>query len=68
MFDAYLKDNNTGIYATTASDVDEPSYPFYCPNSPDPLPFGISVCIGDLYSITWMEDRYTMFYFFNFKN
>ncbi|WJX87123.1 legumain [Trifolium repens] len=56
MFDAYLKDNNTGIYATTASDVDEPSYPFYCPNSPDPLPFGISVCIGDLYSITWMED------------
>ncbi|KAK2407251.1 vacuolar-processing enzyme [Trifolium repens] len=52
MFDAYLKDNNT----------DEPSYPFYCPNSPDPLPFGISVCIGDLYSITWMEDRADLSY------
>ncbi|KAK7310730.1 hypothetical protein RJT34_08425 [Clitoria ternatea] len=48
------------IYATTASNATESSSPTYCPRPPAkhaPLP-EYTTCLGDLYSVTWMEDRY----------
>ena len=37
------------IYATTAADPDESSWGTYCENS-------MHNCLGDEYSIHWMED------------
>ena len=46
------------VYATTASGAEENSYGTYCPGmEPSPPPEYIT-CLGDLYSIAWMEDRY----------
>jgi len=50
MFKDVLKPN-INIYATTASDFDESSYGCYCDDDPDR-----DTCLGDLYSINWMED------------
>nr|ALL55652.1 asparaginyl endopeptidase [Clitoria ternatea] len=46
------------IYATTASNATESSSPTYCPRPPaEHAPFPeYTTCLGDLYSITWMED------------
>ncbi|KAK9742043.1 hypothetical protein RND81_03G144900 [Saponaria officinalis] len=38
--------NNLNIYVTTASNPDESSWATYCPGA----------CLGDLYSVAWMED------------
>lgn len=55
MFDGLLpKDWN--IYATTASNPDESSWATYCPGSDDPPPSDYETCLGDLYSVAWMED------------
>ncbi|GJY46329.1 vacuolar-processing enzyme-like protein [Tanacetum coccineum] len=44
------------IYATTASGPDENSWGTYCPGeSPSPPP-EYDTCLGDLYSVAWMED------------
>jgi legumain len=45
-----------GIYATTASNAKESSWGTYC--SPDDKVDGKSInsCLGDLYSVKWMED------------
>lgn len=49
------------VYATTASGAEENSYGTYCPGmEPSPPPEYIT-CLGDLYSIAWMEDRYIDF-------
>jgi legumain len=44
------------IYATTASNEKESSWGTYC--SPDDMVDGTSIrsCLGDLYSVSWMED------------
>jgi len=44
------------IYATTASNAKESSWGTYC--SPDDMVDGVQVksCLGDLYSVSWMED------------
>ncbi|KAF8007652.1 hypothetical protein BT93_K1600 [Corymbia citriodora subsp. variegata] len=45
------------IYATTASNAEESSYAYYCPgDSTDGDPSKYDTCLGDLYSIAWMED------------
>ncbi|KAI4369722.1 hypothetical protein MLD38_018136 [Melastoma candidum] len=52
-----LLPNNINIYATTASNPEESSYGYYCPGDddhPDVSKYG--TCLGDLYSISWMED------------
>ncbi|KAI4365354.1 hypothetical protein MLD38_021346 [Melastoma candidum] len=52
-----LLPNNINIYATTASNPVENSYGYYCPGDydhPDVSKYG--TCLGDLYSISWMED------------
>ncbi|KAI8566978.1 hypothetical protein RHMOL_Rhmol02G0085500 [Rhododendron molle] len=44
------------IYATTASNAEESSWGTYCPEEyPSPLE-EYETCLGDLYSIAWMED------------
>ncbi|XP_057957454.1 vacuolar-processing enzyme-like [Malania oleifera] len=44
------------IYATTASNAVESSWGTYCPGeSPSPPP-EYDTCLGDLYSVAWMED------------
>ncbi|XP_010244352.1 PREDICTED: vacuolar-processing enzyme-like [Nelumbo nucifera] len=45
------------IYATTASNADESSWGTYCPGEfTDPPPPEYETCLGDLYSVAWMED------------
>ncbi|GJT14889.1 vacuolar-processing enzyme [Tanacetum coccineum] len=47
------------VYATTASGAEENSYGTYCPGmEPSPPPEYIT-CLGDLYSVAWMEDSQT---------
>jgi len=55
MFDGLLPDEYN-IYATTASNPDESSWGTYCP--PDDMVNGVAIgsCLGDLYSVNWMED------------
>lgn len=55
MFDGILaKDIN--VYAVTASNPDESSWGTYCP--PDDKVNGVEInsCLGDLFSVNWMED------------
>jgi len=55
MFEGLLADN-LNIYATTAANAKESSYGVYC--SPDDVVNGkhVGSCLGDLYSVSWMED------------
>jgi len=55
MFENILP-SNINIYATSASNSDESSWGTYCP--PDDFVNGVEInsCLGDLYSINWMED------------
>ncbi|RDX61117.1 hypothetical protein CR513_60680, partial [Mucuna pruriens] len=50
------EDINT--YATTASNAEEVSFGTYCPGDDPSPPPEHTTCLGDLYSIAWMEDRY----------
>lgn len=47
IFDGLLP-KDIGIYATTAANPSESSWGYYCSHIN---------CLGDLYSIGWMEDR-----------
>ncbi|KAF6139693.1 hypothetical protein GIB67_002498 [Kingdonia uniflora] len=44
------------IYATTASNAVESSWGYYCPGEYPSLPSEYDTCLGDLYSIAWLED------------
>ncbi|KAI3691666.1 hypothetical protein L6452_31467 [Arctium lappa] len=44
------------IYVTTSTNMYQTSYATYCPGTNPPPPAGFDVCIGDLYSISWLED------------
>ncbi|MCL7049190.1 hypothetical protein MKW94_028458, partial [Papaver nudicaule] len=61
MFEGLLKPG-MNIYATTASNATENSYALYCPGEEPNLPIGYDTCLGDLYSINWMEhsEKYNM--------
>lgn len=55
MFEGLLADD-LSVYAVTASNAVESSWGYYCPGmSPAPGPEW-STCLGDLFSIAWMED------------
>ncbi|KAL5551103.1 hypothetical protein UlMin_001279 [Ulmus minor] len=47
------------IYATTASNAQENSWGFYCPGMEPAPPAGYDTCLGDLYSVSWLEDSET---------
>lgn len=55
MFEGLL-DPSLNIYVTTASNAEESSWGTYCP--PDDMINGkaINSCLGDLYSVNWMEN------------
>jgi legumain len=55
MFDGLLP-ANWNIYATTAANPDESSWGTYCP--PQDMVNGVEInsCLGDLYSVNWMEN------------
>ncbi|XP_015084025.1 vacuolar-processing enzyme-like [Solanum pennellii] len=63
MFDGILP-KGLNIYATTASKPDENSFATYCGDGtpdhpcfgPCSLPEFKGICLGDLYSVAWMED------------
>ncbi|KAK1266352.1 hypothetical protein QJS04_geneDACA002519 [Acorus gramineus] len=44
------------IYATTASNAEESSWGTYCPGDTPGPPPEFDTCLGDLYSVAWMED------------
>lgn len=44
------------IYVTTASNAQESSWGTYCPGMDNPPPPEFGTCLGDLYSVAWMED------------
>ncbi|KAI8524548.1 hypothetical protein RHMOL_Rhmol13G0158100 [Rhododendron molle] len=43
------------IYATTASNAEESSWGTYCPGEYPSPPEEYETCLGDLYSVAWME-------------
>ncbi|KAJ0986572.1 hypothetical protein J5N97_004928 [Dioscorea zingiberensis] len=49
-----LLPENINIYATTASNAAEDSFATYCPAGNGPSKY--TTCLGDLYSVSWMED------------
>lgn len=53
-----LLPNDINVYATTASNADESSWGTYCPGEYPSPPPEYDTCLGDLYSVAWMEDRY----------
>ncbi|XP_062184109.1 vacuolar-processing enzyme beta-isozyme 1-like [Phragmites australis] len=54
-----LLPEDLNIYVTTASNAVENSWGTYCPGmEPSPPPEYIT-CLGDLYSVSWMEDSET---------
>lgn len=55
MFEGILP-SNTNIYAVTAANAFESSWGTYCP--PDDMVNGVEInsCLGDLFSVNWMED------------
>ncbi|KAJ8770846.1 hypothetical protein K2173_021761 [Erythroxylum novogranatense] len=55
MFEGLLP-SNINIYAMTASNKDESSYATYCPGEHPGPPAKYDTCLGDLFSVAWMED------------
>lgn len=54
------------IYVQTASNADESSFATYC-NGMEESPPDAFPCLGDLYSVAWMEDRFLSLSFFFFS-
>ncbi|GLJ05324.1 hypothetical protein SUGI_0016090 [Cryptomeria japonica] len=54
-----LLPKNLNIYATTAASADENSWGTYCPGMEPSPPSEYDTCLGDLYSVAWMEDSET---------
>ena len=52
-----LLPSNIHVYATTASNAIESSWGTYCPGMDPAPPAEYMTCLGDLYSVAWMEDR-----------
>ncbi|KAG0456301.1 hypothetical protein HPP92_024089, partial [Vanilla planifolia] len=51
-----LLPEDINIYATTATNFYELSWATYCPGSSG-VPLAYKTCLGDLYSVSWLEDR-----------
>ncbi|XP_023755331.1 vacuolar-processing enzyme [Lactuca sativa] len=51
-----LLPEDMNIYVTTASNANESSWGTYCPDMTPPPPPEFHTCLGDLYSISWMEN------------
>jgi legumain len=52
-----LLPSDISVYATTASNAEESSWGTYCPGDDHDAPAAeFDTCLGDLYSVAWMED------------
>ncbi|XP_048530452.1 vacuolar-processing enzyme-like [Triticum urartu] len=52
-----LLPGNISVYATTAANAEESSWGTYCPGDDEGAPPPeYDTCLGDLYSVAWMED------------
>jgi legumain len=51
-----LLPSNINVFATTAADATEPSWGTYCPPNDKVNGKAMNTCLGDLYSVNWMED------------
>ncbi|KAG6468444.1 hypothetical protein ZIOFF_073129 [Zingiber officinale] len=51
-----LMPEDPNVYVTTASNAVESSWGTYCPGMDPPPPPEYMTCLGDLYSVAWMED------------
>lgn len=57
MFEGLLK-TNLNIYAVTASSAEESSSGIYCGYTYPPSPPEYNgLCLGDEFSVSWLEDR-----------
>lgn len=54
MFDTL--DDNMGIYALSASNERESSWGTYCSPNDEVNGYSMDTCLGDLFSVNWMED------------
>ncbi|XP_064937427.1 vacuolar-processing enzyme-like [Musa acuminata AAA Group] len=52
-----LMPEDFNIYVTTPSNSVESSWGTYCPGMDPPPPPEFFICLGDLYSVVWTEDR-----------
>ena len=51
-----LLPTDINVFATTAADATEPSWGTYCPPNDKVNGHNMNTCLGDLYSVNWMED------------
>lgn len=56
IFEGLLSDG-LAIYATTASNAQESSWGTYCPGMVPSPPPEFNTCLGDLYSVAFLENR-----------
>ena len=56
IFEGLLSDA-LNIYATTASNARESSWGTYCPGMTPAPPPEFNTCLGDLYSVAFLENR-----------
>ena len=56
IFQGLLSDSSN-IYATTAANAYESSWGTYCPGMEPSPPPEFSTCLGDLYSVAFLENR-----------
>nr|5H0I_A Chain A, Asparaginyl endopeptidase [Oldenlandia affinis]5H0I_B Chain B, Asparaginyl endopeptidase [Oldenlandia affinis] len=55
MFEGILPED-LNIYALTSTNTTESSWCYYCPAQENPPPPEYNVCLGDLFSVAWLED------------
>ena len=59
VFQGLLSDS-LNIYATTASNAVESSWGTYCPGMEPSPPPEFNTCLGDLYSVAFLENRFVL--------
>ena len=59
-----LLSESLNIYATTASNARESSWGTYCPGMAPAPPEEFNTCLGDLYSVAFLENRCANAFFF----
>lgn len=57
MFDGFLL-KNMSIYVIIVVNLEESSFGIYCGDDVYILKEYNGICLGDVYSVFWMEDRY----------
>lgn len=56
MFENGLLPDDIKIYATSAANGKESSWGTYCPPDDKVDGKGLNTCLGDLYSVNWLEN------------